>query len=438
MSKAIVAIVGRQNVGKSTLLNRMVGKQLAIVENIPGTTRDRIIADVTWQSKTFTVVDTGGLEPEPDPNSTIAQGVKEQVATAITEADVIVLITDVKNGVMASDEEISDILRRESKPVILVSNKADNPKLEGDAVDFYRLGLGEPVIISAQHSRGINILLDKIVEHLPESVAETTTDALKIAIVGRPNVGKSMLLNALAGNKRAIVDDTPGTTRDANDTMVEYENEPVLLIDTAGVRRRGKIESGIEKYSVIRTTRAIERSDVALLIMDATEPVTAQDLHVASYIQQDAKGVILVINKWDLVTDKNLREWETFVRSQIKFMSYAPILYISAKYGDGIEKIMPLARRIQRERTKRLKTSVVNEVVQEAVAAHISPRLGSKRLKVLYATQAEANPPTFVFFVNDTNLVHFSYRRFLENRLRKAFDFTGTPLRMTFKARRNS
>jgi len=434
MTKPIVAIVGRQNVGKSTLLNRVAGKPLAIVEDLPGTTRDRVFANVSWQGVEFTLVDTGGLELAP--SSTIAQGVKEQVEMAIAEADVIVCLVDVRSGVVTSDLEMADMLRQVSKPILLVVNKADNLKLETGAVEFYELGLGEPLAISAYHARNTAELLDRIISLLPVPLpVETEPEVMKVAIVGRPNVGKSMLLNTLVGDKRAIVDEVPGTTRDAVDTLFDFDGQSVLLIDTAGIRRRGRIGVGVERYSVIRALRAIDRADIVLLVLDATELVTAQDMHIAGYIQQAFKGVVVVVNKWDLITDKNLTEWNKYLRSQFKFITYAPVLYTSAKFGQGVDKIMPQVHQVYQERLKRLSTAEVNDAIQQAVAVHNLPRSGRKQLKILYATQAEVNPPTFVFFANDARLIHFSYRRYLENKLRQAFGFTGTPLRLVFKTR---
>ncbi|MBU2535464.1 MAG: ribosome biogenesis GTPase Der [Chloroflexota bacterium] len=432
--KPIVAIVGRQNVGKSTLLNRMVGRRLAIVENLPGTTRDRVIASVKWHDVEFTVVDTGGLEF--DARSTVAHGVQEQIGTAIAEADVIVFLVDVKSGIITDDMEMADRLRRVKKPVLLAVNKADNEKLEVGAVEFYQLGLGEPVVISAYHGRGIAELLDRITVLVPMPLTiAAEPELMKIAIAGRPNVGKSMLLNALVGEKRAIVDDAPGTTRDATDTVVDFDGHSVLLIDTAGIRKRGRIGRGVEKYSVLRALRAVDRADIVLLVLDAMEMVTAQDMHIAGYVQQATKGVVVVVNKWDMVAEKNLVEWDRYLRSQLKFIHYAPVIYTSAKYGEGVDRIIPEASRIYQNRLRRPATAVVNDVVQQAVAAHVLPRKGSKRLKILYATQAEVNPPTFVFFVNDAKLVHFSYHRYLEGKLRQAFDFAGTPLRLVFRTR---
>jgi len=434
VSKPIVAIVGRQNVGKSTLLNRVAGKPLAIVEDLPGTTRDRLFADVSWQGFEFTLVDTGGLELAP--RSTIAQGIKEQVEAAIDEADAIVFLVDVRSGIIPSDLEVADMLRQVDKPVLLVANKADNAKFEVGAVEFYQLGLGEPLAISAYHGLGTDELLGRIIALLPApSIVEAEPEAIKVAIIGRPNVGKSMLLNALVGEKRAIVDDTPGTTRDAVDTLFDFDGQSVLLIDTSGIRRRGRIGAGVERYSVIRALRAIDRSDIVLLVLDAMETVTAQDMHIAGHVQQAAKGIVLVVNKWDLVINKDPTEWDRYIRNQFKFMAYAPVLYISAKFKQGVDKVLPQVRQIYQERLKRLSAAEVNHVIQQAVAAHNLPRSGRKQLKILNTTQTQVNPPAFAFFVNDAKLIHFSYQRYLENKLRQAFGFTGTPLRLVFKTR---
>jgi len=433
MSKPVVAIIGRQNVGKSTLLNRMAGKPIAIVEDLPGTTRDRVMASVSWQGTEFTVVDTGGLELRPE--STLGQEVREQAEIAIAEADVIIFLVDVKDGVTPPDLEIADMLRRVSKPIVLAANKADNERLETQAVEFYQLGLGEPLAISAYHGRGMAKLLDSVIPLLPPSVIEAEAEMMKVAIVGRPNVGKSTLLNAILGEKRAIVDESPGTTRDAIDTIVDFMGQNVLLIDTAGIKRRGRLGVGVGRYSIIRALRAIDRADVTLLVLDATELVTAQDMHIAGYIQQAAKGIVLVVNKWDLAGVKRTTECSRYIKSQFNFMSYAPVLYISAKFGQGVDKVMPQVCEVYYERLKRLPTATVSSVVQQAVAAHSLPRRGNKQLKIRYATQAEVNPPTFVFFVNDARLIHFSYQRYLENKLRQSFGFTGTPIRLVFKTR---
>ena len=434
MTKPIVAIIGRQNTGKSTLLNRIAGKPLAIVQDEPGTTRDRIFAGVSWQGNEFTIIDTGGLEPETD--SAITRGINAQIEAAINTADVIIFLVDITDGVTSTDLEIANKLRRTAKPILLVANKADNTKLESAALEFYELGLGEPLPVAAHHGRGVAELLDSIILLLPKpTIPEATPETVKIAIVGRPNVGKSMLLNALVGDSRVIVDDIPGTTRDAIDTLFDFDGQSVLLIDTAGVRRRGSIKAGVERYSVIRTLRAIDRADIALLVLDATEPATSQDLHIGGYIQQAAKGIIIIINKWDLIADKNTEEWKSHVKRLFKFFAYAPVLFTSAKSGQGVNKIMPQVIQVYQERLKRLTTATVNGIVQRAVSSHNRPHRGGKQLKVYYATQAEVNPPTFVFFANDAKLIHFTYRRYLENKLREAFGFTGTPLRMVFKTR---
>ena len=434
MGKPIVAIVGRQNVGKSTLMNRIAGRRLAIVEDYAGTTRDRVITEVTWNGVTFDVVDTGGLEIRAD--GSLAQAVKGQAETAIADADAIVFVADVHDGVVPIDLEIADILRRTDKPVILVANKADRNQHVAAAVDFWEFSLGEPIPVSGHHGRGAAEMLDAVAAALPaapETPVVTDTSGLKIAIVGRPNVGKSMLVNRLLGIDRSIVSEIPGTTRDAIDTNLKYRGQDLLLIDTAGIRRRGK-QKGIERYSVMRSMRAIERCDVAVLVLDATDPTTAQDLHVAGLIQQALKGVIIVVNKWDLVANSTAAEYTMYIMNEIKFMPYAALLYTSALSGKGVKKILPEALRVHQQRQIRLPTAAVNNVVQAAVGAHTLIRRG-KRLNVLYTTQAETDPPTFVFFVNDARLVHFSYQRFLENKLREAFGFVGTPLRLVFKSR---
>jgi GTP-binding protein len=434
MSKPIVAIIGRQNVGKSTLLNRLAGRRVAIVEDMPGTTRDRIFADVAWGGASFTLVDTGGLEINP--RTAIARGIKGQVEAAIAEADIIIFMVNIRDGVLPADLEIAELLRSSAKPVVLAANKADSPRLESDAAEFYQLGLDEPYVISAYHGRGTAELLEKIISLLPApELAEPEAEMLKLAIVGRPNVGKSTLLNALLGEERSIVDDVPGTTHDAVNTLLDFNGQNVLLIDTAGIRRRGRWGAGVERYGIIRALRAIDRADVVLLVLDATEMVTAQDKHIAGYVQEAAKGVVLVVNKWDLVESKGVAEYNRYIRSQLRFVSHAPILYTSAMLGEEVDRVMPEAFGVYQERLKRLPTTVVNSVVQEAVAAHHPPRVGGRQLKILYATQAEVNPPTFVFFVNEAKLISASYRNYLENKLRKAQGFKGTPLRLIFKNR---
>jgi len=434
VSKPIVAIIGRQNVGKSTLLNRLSGRRAAIVEDMPGTTRDRIFAEVAWSGSAFTMVDTGGLEINP--RTSIARGIKGQVEAAIAEADVIIFMVNIRDGVLPADLEIAGMLRRSAKPVVLVANKADSPKLESGAAEFYQLGLDEPFVISAHHGRGTAELLDKLISILPAPPpVETEAEMLKLAIIGRPNVGKSTLLNALLGEERSIVDDDPGTTHDVVDSLLDFGGQNVLLIDTAGIRRRGRWGAGVERYGIIRALRAIGRADVVLLVLDATELVVAQDKHIAGYVQEAAKGVVLVVNKWDLVDNKDVAEYSRHIRSQLRFVSHAPIVYTSAMLGQATDRVMPEAFGVYQERLKRLPTTVINSVVQEAVAAHHPPRKGARQLKILYATQAEVNPPTFVFFVNDARLMSASYQRYLENKLRQALGFNGTPLRFIFKNR---
>jgi GTPase len=433
LSKPIVAIIGRQNVGKSTLLNRLAGKRISIVEDLPGTTRDRVFTDVSWNDKTFTLVDTGGLELGMQ--TEIDLGVKEQISQAMLEADAIIFMVDVKDGVMPADTEIADLVRRLKKPTLLVANKADNDKLETQAVEFYKLGLGEPFVISAYHGRSTAELIEKIISMLPESTPSLDeSDLMKVAIVGKPNVGKSMLLNAILGKERVIVSDVPGTTRDAIDTQLDFMGKHVLLIDTAGIKKRGQIETGIEQYSVIRSMRAIDRCDVALLVLDATEMFSAQDTHIAGYIQQAVKGIVIIVNKWDLVSGENQAIWAENTRKQFKFMAYAPVMFLSAKFGKGVGEVMPQAYQVYQERIKQIPAAELRGVIRDAIASHNLPRKGKMMLSVKSVTQTDINPPTFTFQVNSTKLVHFSYKRFLENKLRESFGFTGTPLRLEFKA----
>jgi len=433
LSKPIVAIIGRQNVGKSTLLNRLAGKRISIVEDLPGTTRDRVFTDVTWNDRSFTLVDTGGLELGMI--NEIDRGVKEQITQAMSEADAIIFVVDVKDGIMPADAEIADLVRRLKKPTLLVANKGDNDKLEAQAVEFYKLGLGEPFVISAYHGRSTAELIEKIIAILPESTpSPDEPEIMKVAIVGKPNVGKSMLLNALLGKERTIVSNVPGTTRDAIDTELEFMDKRVLLIDTAGIRKRGQIETGIEQYSVIRSMHAIDRCDVALLVLDATEMFSAQDTHIAGYIQQAVKGIVIIVNKWDLVTHENQALWAENTRKQFKFMAYAPVMFISAKPGKSVQDVMPQAYQVYQERIKQIPVAELRGVMRDAVASHNMPRKGKMMLTVKGVTQTGVNPPTFVFKVNNTKLVHFSYRRFLENKLRESFGFTGTPLKLEFKS----
>jgi GTP-binding protein len=463
--KPLVAIVGRPNVGKSTFFNRMLGERVAIVEDMPGTTRDRLYGDTDWNGRDFTLIDTGGLElgteiPVGQVGLTGQPGdlmkhVMAQAQLAIEEADVIVFMVDARSGITAADEEVADLLRRTKKPVILAANKADNAERRMDAVEFYTLGLSEPIVLSSLQGVGTGDLLDRIVEELPpaEEVDEEEEDERpRIAIVGRPNVGKSSLLNAILGFERAIVSDIPGTTRDAIDTEVEFEGRKLVLIDTAGIRRRGRVGPGVEKYSVLRSSRAIERSDVAVLVIDASEGLAAQDTHIAGEIQESTKGVIVVINKWDIAQAQHRAEREgefpdpndeiesaeryrRIIMEGLKFIPYAPVIFTSARTGYHVQSLLETVLSIADMRYLRISTARLNEVVQSAIRHHNPTVFRNKTLKIYYATQTRVNPPTFVFFVNDPQSLHFSYERYLENQLRMAFGFKGTGIRLHFRAR---
>ncbi|MFC2017842.1 ribosome biogenesis GTPase Der [Chloroflexota bacterium] len=434
MTRPIVAIVGRPNVGKSTLFNRLIGDRKAIVEGLPGTTRDRLYADVSLGGRELTLVDCGGLEILP--TSDIGQGIKNQVEIAIAEADAILLLVDAREGVTLADEEVVEVLRRSRKPLVLVVNKVDNARQEIQVFQFYELGIGEPIPISAYHGKGIEEILEKVVSYLPPPPpAIPELELMKIAIVGRPNVGKSMLVNALIGEERSIVNDMAGTTRDAVDSVFSYGGESIVLIDTAGINKRGRIQQGIEQFSFIRTIRAIDRADVALLLIDAVEGITAQDIHILGYVREAYKGAILIVNKWDLVENEDVDLWIDMIRNKAKFMPYIEILFLSAKTGYGIEEILPIAKRIYEQRLKRLSTSLLGKFIKEAVEAHLPPKKGRMVLRILSAKQTGINPPTIVFTVNNAKLVHFSYQRYLENRLRQSFGFEGTPLRLIFRSR---
>ena len=434
-AKPLVALVGRPNVGKSTLFNRLIGEPYAVVHDAPGTTRDRLYGTTDWGGVEFNLVDTGGigLGVEGD----IMAGTLAQAQEAIAQADVIVFVTDAQTGPLGADHDLALVLRRTRKPVLLAVNKAESRQTQLGVPEFHELGLGEPYPISAIHGTGTGDLLDAILVHLPRTPEESAAeDEIGLAIIGRPNVGKSSLLNALVGVRRAIVSPIPGTTRDAVDTLFDYADRRFRLIDTAGIRRRGRIAPGVEKFSVLRAMRAIDRADVAALVLDADEGITAQDAHVASYIQESAKGVVLVLNKWDLVAkDPRIQtEYTHKVRQGLQFLDYAPLLFVSAKTGQGVGRVLDAALKAATERAKRVPTAKLNGVITEALQAHPLSTRG-KVLKVLYATQADVRPPTFVFFVNDPSLVHFSYVRYLENQLRKAFGFEGTGIRLNFRGR---
>lgn len=435
-SKPVVAIVGRPNVGKSTLFNRLIGERKAIIEDLPGTTRDRVYGEAEWNGRQFIVVDTGGLLMQDE--DVFAPHIRRQVQAAVEESDVVVFLVDGKEGLTAADEEIAEWLRHASKPVILAVNKADNLTRRLDAVEFYALGLGEPMPISALHGIGTGDLLDAVVAHFPPGDGlpeEEDDETVRIAIVGRPNVGKSSLLNRILGEDRAIVSEVPGTTRDAVDTVITWGDRQVTLIDTAGIRRRGRIERGVEQYSVVRALRAIDRSHVVLLVIDATEGVTAQDTHIAGYILDAYKSVVVVVNKWDLVEkdSSTMLEYEQQVRHALNFMDYVPVIFVSAKTGQRVNKILDLAIKVYEERFVRIPTGELNRLIAEAVARHAPPTQGRRKLRIRYVTQADVDPPTFVFFVNHVDLLHFSYERYLENIIRQHYPFLGTPLRMIFR-----
>ncbi len=453
MRMPVVALVGRPNVGKSTLFNRLIGQRQAIVEDEPGTTRDRLYGQSEWSGRNFIVVDTGGLDialtekapskgDQPDALSAssrdYAREIRQQAEIAIAEADVVVLLVDARDGLTSADRDVAEILRRSGRPVILAVNKADNEARRQAALEFYELNLGEPYPISALHGTGTGDLLDAIVADLPIIEEEEPEDTVRVAIVGRPNVGKSSLLNALLQEERAIVSPIPGTTRDAIDTQLKWEGQQITLIDTAGIRRRGRVEAGVEKYSVLRALNAIQRADVVLLVVDATEGITAQDTHVAGFILEAYKSVAVIVNKWDAVPNKDEHTMQQFtaeIRQKLRFMDYVPVLFVSALTRQRISKVLPLAMSVAAQRLVRVPTAELNRLLREAMTAHPAPSRRGKPLKLLYATQADVAPPTFVLFVNDPELVHFSYVRFLENRIREVYPFEGTPLRFYFRRR---
>jgi GTP-binding protein len=458
MRKPVVALVGRPNVGKSTLFNRLVGDRLAVVDETPGTTRDRLMAEAEWSGFVFDVVDTGGIDPThvgPGRGQTplsvgsaeFIEQIRIQAEIAIQEADAVLFVTDADDGVTPADREVAQILRRYQQksdtgeltpPVLLVVNKAENAQRRLQATEFYELGLGEPYPISSIHGTNTGDLLDALVATFDQSAKAEEDESVKIAIVGKPNAGKSSLLNQLFGEERVIVSPIPGTTRDAIDTHLVYENIPVTLIDTAGIRKRGRIEPGVEKYSVLRSMQAIERADVSLLVLDAAEGITAQDTHIAGYILEAWKSCVLVVNKWDLVEkdSQTMDEYTRIVRQALDFMDYVPVLFISAKTGQRVERVLPLALQVQEERLARLSTSQINQVLQDAQSKHAAPGQAGRQLKIFYGTQVRSDPPTFLIYVNDARMVHFTYKRYLENRLRQVYGFLGTPIRLVFKSRR--
>ena len=454
MPKPVVALVGRPNVGKSTLFNRLVGERLAIVDDTPGTTRDRLLAESEWTGTEFHVIDTGGIDPTHGGKKPLSIGsadfikqIKEQAMIAIEDADAVLFLTDGETGVTTSDREVADILRRSQKklpdgkfwpPVFLVVNKCESEARRQAIGEFYELGLGEPIAVSALHGTGTGDLLDILVDSFPPQKDEAEDESVKIALVGKPNAGKSSLLNTLVGKERAIVSPIAGTTRDAIDMKIQYEDIEVTLIDTAGIRRRGKIDPGVEKYSVLRSFKAIERADVALLLIDASTGLTSQDAHIAGFILEAWKSCVVLVNKWDTIEKDSytMDAYAKHIRQELNFMDYVPFLFISAKTGQRVDKVLPLALQVQEERLVRLTTSKINKIIHEAQDRHPSPSRGGRQMKMYYGTQVRSDPPTFLIYVNDPKLAHFSYRRYLENQLREEYGFLGTPIRIVLKARR--
>ena len=438
MSKPVVAIVGRPNVGKSTLFNALAGEKISIVKDTPGVTRDRIYADVSWLDREFTMFDTGGIEP--DSNDVILSQMREQAQIAIDTADVILFLTDVRQGLVDADSKVADMLRRSGKPVILVVNKVDHfEKYMPDVYEFYNLGIGDPVPVSAASRLGIGDLLDQVMEYFPEHKAgEEEDDRPRVAIVGKPNVGKSSIINRLLGENRVIVSDVAGTTRDAIDTAVIHDGKEYVFIDTAGLRRKSRIKEELERYSIIRTVTAVERADVVLMVIDAVEGVTEQDAKIAGIAHERGKGVIIVVNKWDAIekNDRTMREYESRIRQIISYMPYAEIMYVSAVTGQRLNRLYDMIDMVIANQTLRIATGVLNEIMTEAVAMQQPPSDKGKRLKLYYITQVSVKPPTFVIFVNDKELMHFSYTRYLENKIREAFGFRGTPLRFIIRERK--
>ena len=438
-TKPIVAVVGRPNVGKSTLFNALAGEKISIVKDTPGITRDRIYADITWLDKSFTLIDTGGIEP--DSSDIILKQMREQAQIAMDTADVIIFLVDVKQGLQDADSKVADMLRRSHKPVILVVNKVDNfDKYMADVYEFYNLGIGDPVPVSAANRLGIGDMLDLVCEHFPEGSAEEEEDErIRVAIVGKPNVGKSSLINKLLGENRLIVSDIAGTTRDAVDTDISYNGRDYVFIDTAGLRRKNKVKEELAHYMILRTVSAVERADVVVMVIDASEGVTEQDAKIAGIAHDRGKAVIIAVNKWDAIEkdDKTIYRFTEDVRNTLSFMQYAEILFISAMTGQRLPKLFETIDMVSENHAMRVATGVLNEIMAEAVAMQQPPSDKGKRLRLYYITQASVKPPTFVIFVNDKELMHFSYTRYIENQIRETFGFKGTPLRFIIRERKD-
>lgn len=438
MSKPIVAIVGRPNVGKSTLFNALAGSKISIVNDEPGVTRDRIYADVSWLDMDFTLVDTGGIEP--DSRDIILSQMREQAQIAIDTADVIIFMTDVRQGLVDADDKVADMLRRSGKPIVLVVNKVDNPsKQELDVYEFYNLGLGDPYAISSTGKLGIGDMLDKVTEYFDRKYLDAEEEERpRIAIIGKPNVGKSSLINALSNEQRAIVSDIPGTTRDAVDTIIRHNEREYVFIDTAGLRRKSHIKEELERYSIIRAVAAVEHADVVLMVIDASEGVTDQDTKIAGIAHERGKGVIIVVNKWDSIEkdDKTIYKFTEKIRGAFSYMPYARLLFVSAKTGQRLDKLFDLIDVVVENHSRRIATGVVNEIIYEATAINQPPSDKGKKLKIFYTTQVGVKPPSFVIFVNEKKLMHFSYLRYIENKLREAFGFEGTPIKFIIRERK--
>jgi len=435
MRKAVVAIVGRPNVGKSTIFNRLVGERISIVEDIPGVTRDRIYSQAEWLNTKFDLIDTGGIEIGDEP---LLIQMRQQAEIAIDEADVIVFIVNAKEGITAADEEVAKLLFKSNKPIVLAVNKVDNPEMRDEIYEYYSLGFGEPFPISGAHGLGLGDLLDEVVGHFPELIQEEKDeDTIYFSLIGRPNVGKSSLVNALLNEERVIVSDIEGTTRDAIDTKLHKDDQDYVIIDTAGMRKRGKVYESTEKYSVLRALRAIERSDVVLVLIDADTGIREQDKKIAGYAHDAGRGIVIVVNKWDTVEtdEKTMKEYEEKIRAHFQFLDYAPVVFLSAKTKKRLHTLLPMVKIASENHSKRIPTNVLNDVIMDAIAMNPTPTVKGQRLKVLYATQVAVKPPAFVIFVNDPELMHFSYKRFLENKIRDAFEFDGTPIKIIARKR---
>ncbi|GEA94614.1 GTPase Der [Weissella viridescens] len=436
MALPVVAIVGRPNVGKSTIFNEMAGDRISIVEDTPGVTRDRIYTRAEWLTREFRLIDTGGIEMGDEPFMT---QIVQQAEIAIDEADVIVFMVSAKEGLTEADERVAKILYRTDKPVILAVNKVDNPEKRSEIYDFYALGFGDPYPISGTHRTGVGDLLDKVVSEFPEVDAEEEDDSIRFSLIGRPNVGKSSIVNALLGEDRVIVSDIAGTTRDAVDTkFTDAEGDEFVMVDTAGIRKRGKVYENTEKYSVMRAMRAIDDSNVVLMVLNAEEGIRDQDKHVAGYAHEAGRAIIIVVNKWDTIEKDTytMKDFEQTIRDEFQYLSYAPIVFVSAKTKQRLNKLPEMIKQVDANHKRRIQSATLNEVIMDALATNPTPTVNGKRLRVYYATQVAIQPPTFVVFVNDPELMHFSYERFLENQIRKAFDFTGTPIHLIKRARK--